>query len=425
MKNKSRLAAFLERAPDATFAIYAVTAAFCTYFCMYAFRKPFAAGEYVDVQFFGTEIELKTAFVISQLIGYTISKFLGLKYCSEVVAQNRSRLLIGLIVVAEVALLAFALAPNEWKAAALLLNGLPLGMVWGVVVSYLEGRRTSDLLMAGLSTSFIVSSGMVKDVGRWLMNTHGVSEYWMPFVVGAIFLPLFCLSVWAMEQLPKPTAADIESRNERTAMSAEERWLFVKKFAFGLITLVLFYVMLTAFRDYRDNYGVEMFAELGYSDEPALFSKSELPVAFGVMIAMAALNFIKDHKRGFFGALILMGVGAALIGVSTMLQQNGTISGMAWMIMTGLGSYLAYVPFNSVLFERMMAYTRFTGTAVFAIYIADSMGYLGSVSMQLYKDMLESGSSKLEFFQGYSYLTSISGILLLGISALYFAKRRA
>jgi hypothetical protein len=98
---------------------------------------------------------------------------------------------------------------------------------------------------------------------------------------------------------------------------------------------------------------------------------------------------------------------------------------MAWMIMTGLGSYLAYVPFNSVLFERMMAYTKFTGTAVFAIYIADSMGYLGSVSMQLYKDMLESGSSKLEFFQGYSYLTSISGILLLGISALYFAKRRA
>jgi hypothetical protein len=424
MKNKSRIAVFLERAPDVTFAIYAATAAFCTYFCMYAFRKPFAAGAYEGVQFFGTEIELKTAFVISQLIGYTISKFLGLKYCSEAISRTRGKLLIGLIIVAEVALLGFAVVPGEWKAFALLLNGLPLGMVWGVVVSYLEGRRSSDLLMAGLSTSFIVASGMVKDIGRWLMNSYGVGEYWMPFTVGALFLPLFCLSVWAMEQLPKPTAEDVKSRSKRTAMSAEARWAFVKKFAFGLVTLVVFYVMLSAFRDYRDNYGIEMFAELGYSDEPALFSKSELPVAFGVMIAMAALNIIKDHRRGFFGALMLMGAGAVLIGVSTMLQQNGTISGMSWMILTGLGSYLAYVPFNSVLFERLMAYTRFTGTAVFAIYIADSMGYLGSVSMQLYKDLLESGSSKLEFFQSYSYLTSISGVLLLGISALYFAKRR-
>jgi hypothetical protein len=256
------------------------------------------------------------------------------------------------------------------------------------------------------------------------MSSHGVDEYWMPFAVGAIFLPLFCLSVWAMEQLPKPSAEDVQLRNERTAMSSAERWAFVKKFAFGLVTLVLFYVLLTSFRDYRDNYGVEMFAELGYSDEPALFSKSELPVAFGVMIAMAALNLIKDNRRGFFGALMLMGVGAALIGVSTMLLQNGSVSGMSWMILTGLGSYLAYVPFNSVLFERMMAYTRFSGTAVFAIYIADSMGYLGSVSMQLYKDLMVSSSSKLEFFLGYSYLTSISGVVLLGISATYFAKRR-
>jgi len=424
MKNKSRIAAFLEKAPDSTFAIYAVTASFCTYFCMYAFRKPFAAGSYEGVHFFGSEIELKTAFVISQLIGYTISKFLGLKYCSEAIARNRGRFLIGLVVTAQIALLGFALVPPDWKAAALLLNGLPLGMVWGVVVSYLEGRRTSDLLMAGLSTSFIVASGMVKDVGRWLVSVQGVGEYWMPFAVGAIFLPIFCLSVWAMEQLPRPSEEDVHSRSERTAMSANERWAFVKRFGFGLVTLVLMYVMLTAFRDYRDNYGVEMFTELGYSDDLAIFSKSELPVAFGVMIAMAALNLIKDHKRGFFGALMLMGAGTALVGISTALQQQGAISGMTWMILTGLGSYMAYVPFNSVLFERLMAYTRFTGTAVFAIYIADSMGYLGSVFMQLYKDLLESGSSKLEFFQAYSYLTSILGLLLLGISALYFARKQ-
>ena len=41
-------------------------------------------------------------------------------------------------------------------------NGLPLGMIGGLVVRYLEGRRASELLLAALSCSFIVASGAVK-----------------------------------------------------------------------------------------------------------------------------------------------------------------------------------------------------------------------------------------------------------------------
>ena len=36
----------LEAAPAPLFALYAVTASFSTYFCMYAFRKPFAAANF-------------------------------------------------------------------------------------------------------------------------------------------------------------------------------------------------------------------------------------------------------------------------------------------------------------------------------------------------------------------------------------------
>jgi hypothetical protein len=57
---------------------------------------------------------------------------------------------------AELALVAFGLVPNGWKVFPILLNGLPLGMVWGLVVWYLEGRRTSDVLLVGLSCSSIV-----------------------------------------------------------------------------------------------------------------------------------------------------------------------------------------------------------------------------------------------------------------------------
>lgn len=68
-------------------------------------------------------------------------------------------MLLTLIAIAELALLGFALAPTEFKGLALFFNGLPLGMVWGIVVRYLEGRRSSEFLLAGLSCSFIVASG--------------------------------------------------------------------------------------------------------------------------------------------------------------------------------------------------------------------------------------------------------------------------
>ena len=52
---------------------WCLVAAFGTYFCMYAFRKPFTAAEYAGYGLWGWE--LKTMLVATQVLGYTISKF--------------------------------------------------------------------------------------------------------------------------------------------------------------------------------------------------------------------------------------------------------------------------------------------------------------------------------------------------------------
>ena len=84
----TRITRFMARSPVAL-NLCAMTTAFLAYFCMYAFRKPFAAGTYEGLSFFGTEVELKTAFVIFQIIGYALSKYLGVKFCPEVTRNNR------------------------------------------------------------------------------------------------------------------------------------------------------------------------------------------------------------------------------------------------------------------------------------------------------------------------------------------------
>lgn len=433
IRKPSRIALWLQKAPAFVFVTYAIFAAFVAYFCMYAFRKPFAAAQFEglriaflqNITWAGidfSKIQLKTALVISQIVGYTVSKFIGIKLCSEITWEKRAFVLVALVLLAELALLIFGVVPPDYKIFAIFLNGLPLGMVWGLVVGYLEGRRTSELLLAGLSCSFIVASGMVKDIGRFLMSDFNVSEAWMPAATGVLFLPAFVIAVWLLNQLPRPSKEDIMARVKRQPMYHRERHAFVRRFVFGLLLLFIAYFFLTAYRDFRDNYGIELLTELGHAQDKTIFSKTEMPVAFGVMFCLALLNTVKDNRKGLIVTFGLMLFGICVMGGATVLLDMNLIGGLTWMILIGLGAYLTYVPFGSVLFDRMIASTRTVGTAVFTIYVADALGYSGSIGVQLYKDLFAGDESKLQFFRNYTYFMAAVGLVCLAVSCLYFVS---
>ena len=404
------------------FVAYCIAAAFCTYFCMYAFRKPFGAATFEGLKFLDTEINLKTAFVISQIISYTISKYLGCKFCSEIGRAHQAKALAAMIIIAQLALLGFAVLPENLKVAAIFINGIPLGMVWGLVSRYLEGRKTAELLFAGLSCSYILASSSVKTVGSWTMQS-GVTQFWMPAAVGAMFLIPFFLSVFLLNQLPPPSEEDIKSRNKRTIMDGRERAGFVRQFLVGMILLLVLYFFLTAYRDFRDTYMPEVFDAMGYASEPTLFSKADYPIAFGIMVVMALLNLAKNHRRGLLAVFAVMISGMLLMGVATVLKDMGTINGMWWMILIGFGAYLAYVPFGAVLFERVMASTKAAGTAVFAIYLCDAVGYTGSVGIQLYKDLGHPDLNYYQFLRMFTYAMAITGTVLFLLSSVYFYRK--
>ncbi|HEY2720866.1 MAG TPA: DUF5690 family protein, partial [Chitinophagaceae bacterium] len=67
--------------------VLAALSAFCVYTSMYAFRKPFTVAEYAGLKFLG--VEYKIWLVITQTIGYTCSKFFGIKFIAELKTKNR------------------------------------------------------------------------------------------------------------------------------------------------------------------------------------------------------------------------------------------------------------------------------------------------------------------------------------------------
>jgi Family of unknown function (DUF5690) len=198
---------------------WALIAAFGTYFCMYGFRKPYTAATWSNASFFG--VDYKFLLVISQTLGYVIAKWLGIKFVSEILPGQRIKTLLALIFFAEATLLLFGIVPRPWNILCLLLNGLPLGVVFGLVLGFLEGRKHTEALVAGLCASFIVSDGVSKSVGKFLLDT-GVTENWMPFFAGLFFLLPILGFITMLRFVPQPTKADIESRSEkRTGLSPD------------------------------------------------------------------------------------------------------------------------------------------------------------------------------------------------------------
>ncbi len=411
---------WLERASPALFATYAVVMAFATYFAMYSFRKPFAAAAYDGVAFAG--VKLKGWLVISQIAGYATSKLVGVKFNSELPPGRRAWTLIALIAWADAALLLFAVLPPGGKIVALFLNGLPLGTVWGIVFSFLEGRRTSEILGAGLSCAYVVASGAVKSVGALVLGA-GISEAWMPALTGLMFLPVFALAVYGLKLLPPPSAADVAARTEREPMTKAERRAFIRRNLPGLIALVITYLALTSYRDFRDNYASEIWKELGYRQDPSIFTITEIPIGLGVMAVLTLLYAVKDNRKGLLYTYLIMGTGALVIGAGTLLFDAGVLGPRAWMITVGLGMYLGYVPYGCVLFDRTIAALRTVATAVFLIYVSDAVAYGGSVGIVAYKYLGQANVSMVQFFRYFSYAASAVTALGFAIAGRYFMRR--
>lgn len=411
----------LQKAGPGTTILFASATSFSVYFCMYAFRKPFTVATYDGLTFGDSGIQLKTALVLGQLFGYALSKYIGIKFCSQVRRENLLVATIGLILFAQVALLGFAILPPTWKVAAIFANGLPLGMVWGLAMRYLEGRRATEVLVATLSCSYIFATGAVKDIGQRILDVGGVDPFWMPFWTGLVFLPLLILSAWLLDALPQPDVNDQRERSHRTAMTVHDQWAFLAHFSLGLVLLSFIYVLLTSFRDFRDNYAADILQELGLAGVPGIFTRVEFVSAVTIAVTLAALSFFRHNRHALVATFSIMLIGVLMLGGTTVLFQAGSISGLSWMIFVGLGAYLAYVPY-SVLFDRIFAATRATGTSVFAIYLIDSLGYTGSTAIQVYKDLWKAEQSRLVFFQNFSLTLSVVGFVMLLVSGWYFIR---
>lgn len=410
--------AWLTRNNGVILTIYVSMLAFLTYACMYGLRKPFTVASFDGLSWKG--IDYKALLIISQVVGYALSKFIGIRVISEMGRASRPISILILTGTAELALVLFALVPAPYNVILLFLNGLPLGMIWGLVFAYLEGRKNTEILGTVLSISFIVSSGFVKSIGNVLLTNFNISEFNMPWITGLVFFIPMILFVWLLDKTPEPTAEDMALRSKRVPMDKKQRRIIFVQFAPALILLSAAYILLTVFRDLRDNFAAEIWSSLGVSGNSMLFTYSEIPIAVVVFIIMSSIMLVSDNRKALRINNLIILTGFIIIGLSTLAYNMNIIGPISWMISLGLGTYMGYLPFNCLLFDRMIAAFGSAANAGFFIYIADSFGYLGSVGTLLFKNFAGKSGSWLGFIIDSAYGLSVLGSLLITAVLIYF-----
>ncbi|NCT75485.1 MAG: hypothetical protein BGO54_22030 [Sphingobacteriales bacterium 46-32] len=399
----------------------AALVAFLAYSAVYAYRKPFTTATFTGVSFWG--VSYQTWLIISQVIGYMLSKFAGIRFIAELKRNGRWKTSVMLVGIAWISLFFFAITPAPYGMIWLLINGFMLGFMWGIIFSYVEGRRATDFIGTVMAISFIFAGGFTRSVAGWLMTEWGVTEKWMPFVTGLVFIGPYLLFIFLLERLPPPDKEDVKERTQRQPMNATERRAFIKKFGVGIVMVSITYLFLTIIRDIRDNYMVNIWSELGYKDDYSLFARSETQISLILLGTMALLALIRKNMEAFRVIHVVIAIGFILAGISSWLFIQGLINGRLWMQLVGLGLYMSYIPFNCIFFERMIAAFRIQGNVGFLIYIADAFGYLGSVTIMLTKEFMDIDPGWAGF---YSHAVVIGSLIsLAGIMASwgYFNKK--
>lgn len=372
-----------------------MVAAFVAYFCVYGFRKPFTAGTYDSDGVWG--LGFKELIVLTQVVGYTLSKFVGVRVVAEVPPRRRIVALLGVVALAEAGLVAFGLLPRPWAALGLFVNGLALGITFGLIFGFLEGRRSTEALAAGLCTSFIIADGAMKTVGAWLLD-RGVSEMWMPAAAGALFAVPLAAAVTVLAETPPPCSADLAARSIREAIDRGERRALFRRHATGLSLIVVVYLVATILRSVRADFAPQLWTELGVDVPPRLYTLTEFWVALGVIVVNGLAVLVRGNRRAFLASLGVCMGGVVLLAATLVGWRFAVISPVTFMVLVGLALYLPYVAIHTTVFERFFAVTRERGNVGYLLYVADALGYLGYVAVLCLRLFGTGGAGSLAFF---------------------------
>ena len=389
---------------DALLILWAGGAALLSYSLVYALRKPYTAASFEGLTFIGSDY--KVAVTTIQILGYVIAKFFGIKIISELKKEKRFRFFVSSAILAEAALIGFGILNPPYNVIAMFVNGLSLGCMWGVIFSFIEGRKVTDILASLLGVSMVFSSGVAKSFGLFAMNEMQIDQFWMPAVIGGFALPLLVLMGYMLKKLPQPTAEDIALRNERVILDGKGRKKLFMKYAPILSRLFIGNFMLLVLRDIKEDFLVNI---LDMSNQSSwLFARIDTIVTLVILGIFALFAFFRNNIKALLWLMTLVIAGCLTMTYVSFFYETLNLPPITWLFIQSLSLYIAYLTFQTIFFDRFIACFRIKGNVGFFIAMIDFIGYLGTVTLLSTKEFL---NIELEWFALFNHISCAVGAI--------------
>ena len=143
--------------------------------------------------------------------------------------------------------------------------------LFGASVTYLEGRRATETLLASITGFLIYAGNASRGAASLVLRICPATA--MPALVAAVACPLACGLVVAMDAAPPPSAQDETERSRRgqpLPWAAKRAFFAEPELAVLTYCLVPAYALVTGLRSFRDLYPAPLFsASMGGEGEPS------------------------------------------------------------------------------------------------------------------------------------------------------------
>lgn len=412
--------ALQKRMSDCLFILWAGGTALLSYSLVYALRKPYTAAAFADLEFWG--IDYKVVVTVAQILGYVISKFIGIKLISELKRENRMKFILLSILLAEASLVLFGLLPAPYNIAAMFLNGLSLGCMWGIIFSFIEGRKATDMLASLLGVSMVISSGTAKSAGLYVMNTLQISEFWMPAFIGALALPILAGLACLLNRLPPPTEEDVACKSKRETLDGKQRWQLFRNFMPFLVLIFVANIVLTILRDIKEDFLVNIIDVSGYSSW--IFAQVDSVVTVIILLIFGLMTFVRSNFRALSVLLLLIVSCMAVMSVVSFGHDHFRLHPIVWLFIQSLCLYIAFLTFQTIFFDRFIACFKIRGNVGFFIAVNDFLGYTGTVFVLTMKEFYTPDIDWSLFYNTAAGYVGVICFVTFLLSYVYLQQRR-
>lgn len=407
------------------------------YLFVYMLRYPITVLTEIRAQefgeIFGVNFLVSDSMSIAFLLGFGLAKVPATFVMTSPLYFNHRfamitflNLLTGLFIAVPCAL---SNGDPYWTTLGLFLGCFPSSWVYGGMMAWFEGRVLTDFILGCTTPAYIISGGVSRSAAKNLIAA-GYEERWVPFMIFAVVLIPMTLCFLATDYSAKPSKFDISLRKERTSMSKEKMWDFVKDFAFPVSILMLAYATITGVRQFRDLFSDSLFraSNGGEDPSPTFFLLADVG---GGLAGFTNLMIMSSAKEAYSSLNLVFGlviVSLSIALASTGLYTSGLINGLAWQFCVGTGLFGCYSILVAI-WDRLVAVSPMVGaTCTFLIFTADMSGYVVSIVMVFWKRFAagEEDTPETVLSQFIWVLTAGSSftIVAMVLSAVWFRSRR-